>query len=87
MGKADYYADGDNNAICDSCGRKRKASTLRKTWDGFYVCPEHWEPRHPQDYVRNVSPEAPVIINRPQTSPQFTVEAAALPMPPNPLGV
>lgn len=87
MGRADHYSPGDNNAICDSCGRKRKASTLKKTWDGFYVCPEHWEPRHPQDYVRNVSESHPVAINRPASEPTFTAEAAALPMPPNPFGV
>ena len=21
---------------------------------GYFVCPEHWEPRHPQDFVRPV---------------------------------
>ena len=87
MGRADFYAPGDNNVICDSCGRKRKASAVRKTWDGFFVCPEHWEPRHPQDYVRNVPESTPVAINRPASEPTFTAEAAALPLPPTPLGV
>lgn len=54
MGRADYWAAGDHNAVCYECGRKRKASELKKHWQGYYVCPEHWEPRHPQDYVRNV---------------------------------
>ena len=54
MGRADYYADGDHNAVCYECGRKRKASTLKRHWQGYWVCPEHWEPRHPQDFVRNV---------------------------------
>ena len=87
MGRADFYASGDNNVICDSCGRKRKASQVRKTWDGFFVCPEHWEPRHPQDYVRNVPESLPVAINRPAVDPTFTDDAIALPLPPNPLGV
>lgn len=52
MGRADYLALGDWNAVCYECGRKRKASTLRKHWQGYYVCPEHWEPRQPQDFVR-----------------------------------
>lgn len=51
-GRADYFAEGDFNAVCYECGRKRKASSLRRHWQGYYVCPEHWEPRQPQDFVR-----------------------------------
>lgn len=58
MGRADYFALGDWNAICDQCGRKRKGSTLRLQWNGLWVCPEHWEPRQPQDFVKAV-PEHP----------------------------
>lgn len=54
MGKSDYYKPGDYNAICSMCGFKRKASELVKNWQGQYRCPEHNEPRHPQDFVRAV---------------------------------
>lgn len=57
-GRADYLELGDWNAVCYQCGRKRKASMLRKHWQGYYVCPEHWEARQPQDFVRGV-PERP----------------------------
>lgn len=53
-GRADYLALGDWNAVCYECGRKRKASELKKHWQGYYVCPEHWEPRQVQDFVRNM---------------------------------
>lgn len=53
-GRADHWAEGDWNTVCFECGRKRKASSLRKHWQGYYVCPEHWEPRQPQDFVRSV---------------------------------
>jgi hypothetical protein len=53
-GRADYLNIGDFNAVCFECGRKRKASYLKKHWQGYYVCPEHWEIRHPQDFVRSV---------------------------------
>ena len=53
-GKADYLQLGDWNAACYQCGRKFKASTLRRNWQGFWVCPPHWEPRQPQDFVRGV---------------------------------
>ncbi len=52
VGRADYYSGGDWNAVCFFCGFKFKASTLRKHWQGFYVCSSCWEPRQPQDFVR-----------------------------------
>ena len=54
MGRADYWAPGDWNTVCYQCGFKRKASTLRRHWQGYWVCEEHWEPRQPQDFVRGV---------------------------------
>jgi len=53
-GRADYFAPGDYNAACSMCGRKRKASELVRNWQGLYRCPEHNEPRQPQDYARGV---------------------------------
>lgn len=52
MGTADYYNSGDWNVVCYECGRKRKASLMKRHWQGYYVCPPHWEPRQPQDFVR-----------------------------------
>lgn len=54
-GNYDYLALGDWNAVCYECGRKRKASGLLRHWQGYYVCPEHWEPRQPQDFVRGTA--------------------------------
>lgn len=48
------YTPGDWNAVCFRCGRKRKASELKKHWQGYYVCPMHWEPREAQDFVKAV---------------------------------
>jgi|ERR1700678_1908631 len=53
-GRADYFAPGDFNAACSMCGRKRKASTMVRNWQGLYRCPDHNEPRQPQDFVRGV---------------------------------
>jgi hypothetical protein len=49
-----FFAPGDYNAACSMCGRKRKASMLTKNWQGLWRCPEHNEPRQPQDFVRGV---------------------------------
>ena len=64
-GRADYLRLGDWNAVCYECGRKRKASEMRKSWKGYYVCPEHWEVRQPQDFVRAV----PDVQAAPWTQP------------------
>lgn len=53
-GRADFLELGDWNAACSMCGRKRKASTMVRNWQGLYRCPEHNEPRQPQDFVRGV---------------------------------
>jgi hypothetical protein len=66
MGNADYLALGDWNAACFRCGAKRKASEMRKQWQGYYVCPEHWEPRHPQDFVRGVVDNTSVPWSQPE---------------------
>ena len=54
MGRADFLALGDWNVVCFQCGFKRKASMMERNWQGFYVCPEHNEPRQPQDFARGV---------------------------------
>lgn len=51
-GVADFYSPGDFNAVCSMCGKKRKASTMERNWQGLYRCPEHNEQRQPQDFVR-----------------------------------
>jgi hypothetical protein len=60
MSTADYYKPGDYNAVCYECGRKKKAGNLRQSWKGYYLCPEHWEPRHPQDFVYGIPEQTPV---------------------------
>lgn len=53
-GKADFLELGGWNVVCYECGRKFKASVMKRHWQGYYVCPRHWEARHPQDFVRGV---------------------------------
>jgi hypothetical protein len=66
VGNNDYLAVGDWNAICHRCGRKFKASKMKKNWQGFWTCREDWEPRHPQDFVRAIpDKQAPPWIQPP----------------------
>jgi hypothetical protein len=82
MGKADYYASGDWNAICDKCGKKYKASKLKTEWNGLIVCKKCFESRHPQDFVRGVVDSPYVPFRAPEGPDVFTTEAEALVLPP-----
>ena len=53
-GPADFYQQGDYNAVCSICGFKFKASQLVRNWQGLWRCRECNEPRQPQDFVRGV---------------------------------
>lgn len=72
MSGADHYAFGDYNAVCYDCGRKFKASMLRKNWQGFWECPVHWTPRQPQDFVRSI----PDTQTAPWAQPQVFAAAS-----------
>ena len=62
---------GDYNAICDSCGRKFKASTMRKRWDGLFVCKEDFEYKHPQLSLKVRGDKQYVPIPRPESINTF----------------
>ena len=65
-GSADKLVLDDWNAVCFECGRKKKASQLKRHWRGYWVCPEHWEPREAQDFVRSI----PDVQTPPWTQPR-----------------
>jgi hypothetical protein len=48
------YNRGDWNSVCDLCGFRYKASQMKKRWDGLMVCPEDFEERNKQEFVRGV---------------------------------
>ena len=52
MGGINYYKPGDWSIICDSCGKKMKATHTKHRWDGFIVCDSCWEPRHSHDFIK-----------------------------------
>ena len=43
------FSAHDSNTICDVTGFKVKKSEVMRRWEGFYVIPEAWHPRQPQD--------------------------------------
>lgn len=64
------YDKGDWIALCDVCGRKYKASNLKKRWDGLMCCDDDWEIRQPQDFVRGIADTqiAPWLRDEPANS-------------------
>jgi len=66
MGRSDFLKLGDWNVICDRCGKSRKASDCRYTWDELFVCSDKcWEPRQQQDFVVGIPDHQSVPIARP----------------------
>lgn len=65
MSKGWDYKSGDWLVICDSCAKKLKASKTKERWDGFRVCSECWEPRHPVDFIRSRADKISVPFTRP----------------------
>jgi hypothetical protein len=65
------YDKGDWIADCDVCGRKYKASVLRQRWDGLMCCPDDWEIRQPQDFVRGVPDTQIAPWLRPEPNDSF----------------
>ena len=68
------YASGKYAiAICDRCGQQYKYLELKKEWTGFKVCPECYEPKHPQLLPKRVGsepqalsqprPQGPTVVN------------------------
>ena len=70
--KKNYYISGDHNITCDVCSKKIKMSEAKLRWDGFLVCKDDYEMRHPQDFVRARQDKISVSITRPIPTLVFT---------------
>jgi hypothetical protein len=66
-----YYVSGGWNVICDSCGKKIKASEAKQRWDGLIVCPADFEMRQPQDFVKARQDKITVPFTRPRPTDAF----------------
>lgn len=75
LGPKDKLVLGEWNAICDVCGFKFKSSELRKRWDGYMVCEDDYEQRHPQDLIRVPKERQAIPWARPVPEDVFVVVA------------
>ena len=72
MSKTWVYRSGDWNCICDICSIKIKASKTKTRWDGLIVCPNCFEHRHPQDFIKVRQDKISVPFTRPRPADIFT---------------
>ena len=65
-----------SEAICDRCGFQYKYLELKEEWNGLLVCPECFEPKHPQLEPTYSSADAEALEDpRPQVELPVTVTA------------
>lgn len=69
-----HYVSGSWNLICDVCSKKIKASDAKQRWDGLVVCPDDFEHRHEQDYVRARVDKITVPFTRPRPPDAFILQ-------------
>lgn len=69
--KKNFFEVGSWNIICDSCGKKMKASHAKHRWDGFIVCNSCFEHRHPQDLIKTKPDKQTVPFSRPRGQDVF----------------
>lgn len=67
-----YFISGEFNVVCDVCSKKLKAHEAHHRWDGFIVCKDDLESRHPQDFVRAKQDKISVPFQRPIPEYIFT---------------
>ena len=63
--RKNFFESGSWNVICDSCGKKMKSSHAKHRWDGFIVCNDCFEHRHPQDLIKTKPDKQTVPFTRP----------------------
>lgn len=71
-----YFLSGQWNVICDVCSRKIKSGQAKQRWDGFIVCPDDFEYRHPQDFVKAKTDKITVPFTRPRPPDIFVGQQA-----------
>ena len=46
------FEPGNHWVECEVCASHIRTFDAKRRWDGLTVCPDDWETRHPQDFVR-----------------------------------
>lgn len=78
-GHRPQFKGGDWLVVCDVSGKVMYASESRLRWDNALVHPDHWEPRHPQDFVKGVVDMQSVPFSRPAKDVSTTAQGSISP--------
>lgn len=70
-GNNSYFANGQNNVICDRTGFKVKSGDTRREWNGLVVRKESFERRQPLDLLQSIPDDQSPAVSRPDTDPVF----------------
>ncbi len=73
------FQPNSSNTICDVTGFKKKNTEVLRRWEGFYVIPEAWNPRQPQDFSPYILKTITYVNTRFESANPS--EAAATPPP------
>ena len=60
----DRLKSGDYPAVCDVCGTKNWASTMKMRWDGAFVDDDCFEPYHDGDRTKVIKEDRSVPVAR-----------------------
>ena len=71
------WKHGDNWMVCDVCGFEMYASEAKERWDGALVCPEDYEVRHPQDFVKAMPDDMEAKMTHMDGTESDTVDLSA----------
>tara|TARA_R110000824_G_scaffold2970_14_gene13620 strand:- start:3467 stop:3856 length:390 start_codon:yes stop_codon:yes gene_type:complete len=63
-----YATGAKSQAICERCGFRIPYQQLTTEWNGLRVCPECWDPKHPQLTPRTVADAQAIYQPRPGTN-------------------
>lgn len=69
----------DSNTICDVTGFRVKLSEVVRRWEGWYVIPEAWHVRQPQDFP--VVPEKQHVYRHARKSDADREDIPVIPPP------
>ena len=70
---AGYSSGKFSLGSCDQCSFVYPLNTLKKEWTGFRVCPECYEPKHPQLEPKRAMDE-PIAVYEPRPEKRLGVQ-------------
>ena len=71
MSHVSHFKPGQHLFVCDIDGKVYHSEKKRKMWNGLIVCPDCWNPREAQDFVRGREDKQVVDNPRPEATDVF----------------